>query len=215
MPIYFMTHAPRPPREGARGMPAEQCEGPGRSYAPIPKTLFIHKEGPSVKRGRAWSLAASLVVCGMAIEARAQLYSMTWYTVDGGGHMFSSGGSYVLGATIGQPDAGTTMTGGTYSLSGGFWPGAEDTGCTNGEKIKKAGCKLANDGSRQLKVSLVGGRPGDGFVIRLTDGSEKSGTINSKGKGKGVFKNRPPGDTGTATAAWDCGAMDSKNYTCP
>ena len=46
---------------------------------------------------------------------------LSWNTVDSGG-TFSSGGSYTLGGTIGQPDAGT-LTGGAYTLSGGFWAG--------------------------------------------------------------------------------------------
>lgn len=47
-------------------------------------------------------------------------YDLTWNTFDGGGATFSTGGTYSLGGTIGQADAGT-MSGGTYSLSGGFW----------------------------------------------------------------------------------------------
>jgi len=47
---------------------------------------------------------------------------LSWNTVDSGGGTFSSGGSYTLGGTIGQPDAGG-MTGGAYTLSGGFWAG--------------------------------------------------------------------------------------------
>ena len=50
-------------------------------------------------------------------------YEITWYTIDGGGGMFSTGGSYSLGGTIGQPDAGT-LSGGGYTLDGGFWGGA-------------------------------------------------------------------------------------------
>jgi hypothetical protein len=45
-----------------------------------------------------------------------------WFTVDGGGGVSSSTGSYSLTGTIGQPDAGF-LTGGSYSLSGGFWGG--------------------------------------------------------------------------------------------
>ena len=38
--------------------------------------------------------------------------------------MFSTGSGYELGRTIGQADAGvTTMTGGGYALTGGFWAG--------------------------------------------------------------------------------------------
>lgn len=35
--------------------------------------------------------------------------------------MNSTGGVYSVSGTIGQPDAGGPMTGGNYSLTGGFW----------------------------------------------------------------------------------------------
>jgi hypothetical protein len=47
-------------------------------------------------------------------------YDLTWNSIDGGGQMNLSGGSYTLKGTIGQPDAGN-HTGGGYSLGGGFW----------------------------------------------------------------------------------------------
>ena len=47
---------------------------------------------------------------------------LSWSTVDGGGGTFSTGGGYSLGSTAGQPDAGL-LSGGVYSLAGGFWPG--------------------------------------------------------------------------------------------
>jgi len=50
-------------------------------------------------------------------------YDLSWYTIDGGGATFSTGGSYSLGGTIGQPDAGM-MSGGSFTLVGGFWGGA-------------------------------------------------------------------------------------------
>jgi hypothetical protein len=50
----------------------------------------------------------------------AQSYSVDWYQVAGGGGT-SSGGVYSVSGTIGQPDAGGPMTGGNYSLTGGFW----------------------------------------------------------------------------------------------
>ena len=50
-------------------------------------------------------------------------YDLTWSTIDGGGYMVSTGGSYSLGGTIGQPDAGA-LSGGSYTLAGGFWGGA-------------------------------------------------------------------------------------------
>ncbi len=47
-------------------------------------------------------------------------YEITWYTVDGGGAMNLTGGTYTLSGTAGQPDAGM-QSGGSYALSGGFW----------------------------------------------------------------------------------------------
>jgi hypothetical protein len=55
----------------------------------------------------------------LSIPAQAQSYAITWWTVDGGGGT-SAGSGYTLSGTIGQPDAGV-MTGGGYSLTGGFW----------------------------------------------------------------------------------------------
>ena len=41
-----------------------------------------------------------------------------------GGGTFSTGGIYSLGGTSGQPDAGA-LSGGAYTLGGGFWGGGE------------------------------------------------------------------------------------------
>jgi hypothetical protein len=48
-------------------------------------------------------------------------YEINWYTIDGGGGR-STGGTYTLTGTIGQPDAAYSR-GGNYELLGGFWPG--------------------------------------------------------------------------------------------
>lgn len=60
--------------------------------------------------------AACLIFVG---TASAQNYSLDWFSIDGGGGT-STGGPYGLDGTIGQPDAGF-MSGGAYSLAGGFW----------------------------------------------------------------------------------------------
>jgi hypothetical protein len=74
-------------------------------------------------------LALAPVLCSAA-SAVAQTggpYDLSWSTIDSGGGT-SNGGSYAISGTIGQPDAGpsTPMTGGPFSLVGGFWPGADD-----------------------------------------------------------------------------------------
>ena len=53
-------------------------------------------------------------------------FEITWYTIDAGGTNNASGGNFTLSGTIGQPDAGAEMTGGQFSLTGGFWPGVQN-----------------------------------------------------------------------------------------
>jgi hypothetical protein len=50
----------------------------------------------------------------------AQQYSIDWYKVSGGGGT-STGSVYSVSGTIGQPDASGAMSGGNYSVTGGFW----------------------------------------------------------------------------------------------
>ena len=50
----------------------------------------------------------------------AQSYSIDWHKIAGGGGT-STNGQYALSGTIGQPDASIALTGGNYTLTGGFW----------------------------------------------------------------------------------------------
>ena len=68
----------------------------------------------------------AIAVLGIVSASALGVYGLDWWTVDGGGGTFSSGGSYSLGGTIGQPDAGTS-NGGTYTLDGGFWGDESNT----------------------------------------------------------------------------------------
>ena len=57
---------------------------------------------------------------GGLTAAQAQSYSIDWYKIAGGGGT-STGATYQITGTIGQPDASGAMSGGSYSLTGGFW----------------------------------------------------------------------------------------------
>ncbi len=52
--------------------------------------------------------------------AHAQAYSIDWYKIAGGGGT-STNAQYSLSGTIGQPDASGAMSGGPYSVTGGYW----------------------------------------------------------------------------------------------
>src|ERR1700742_2461378 len=66
------------------------------------------------------SFLSALALALSANSVSAQSYSIDWYKISGGGGT-SSNGQYVVSGTIGQHDAGGPMTGGNYSVTGGFW----------------------------------------------------------------------------------------------
>src|SRR5262245_22930603 len=68
--------------------------------------------------------AAAVTVAALAQVEAPGTFDLSWNTVDGGGGK-STGGAFELAGTIGQHDAGSlALTGGSFSLTGGFWPGA-------------------------------------------------------------------------------------------
>jgi hypothetical protein len=70
---------------------------------------------------RAIISASTIFILLFIITTVSAQYELSWYTIDSGGGQ-SSGGSYTLTGTIGQPDAAWS-SGGNYELLGGFWPG--------------------------------------------------------------------------------------------
>jgi len=65
-------------------------------------------------------ILGNFLVALLAAHAQAQSYSIPWYKIAGGGGV-STNNPYQLSGTIGQHDAGGQLTGGNYSLTGGFW----------------------------------------------------------------------------------------------
>jgi hypothetical protein len=67
-------------------------------------------------------LVATVLLATTTLAQSGGRYDLSWNTIDGGGHTFSSAEGYALGGTVGQPDTGV-LSGGDYTLSGGFWGG--------------------------------------------------------------------------------------------
>lgn len=83
--------------------------------------VCLHRKAP--RAAAAGLLFGALVsVAGPARGASGGGYDLRWNTTDGGSWTFSAGGSFSLGGSSGQPDAGL-MTGAPYVLQGGFWFG--------------------------------------------------------------------------------------------
>ena len=80
-------------------------------------------------KGATTLFAICMVVIAPTFGQTGADYDLSWTTIDGGGVMFSTGGDFGLFGTIGQPDAGE-MTGGIYTLTGGFWFGQVPGECS-------------------------------------------------------------------------------------
>ena len=94
----------------------------GSAQRADPTLLCVAWNKVRARSGKTWRkfVALWLVTSAVCLPAFAQSYSIDWFTIDGGGGT-STGGVYAVSGTIGQPDAGGPMTGGNYSLTGGFW----------------------------------------------------------------------------------------------
>jgi len=74
----------------------------------------------SIHHGRAGRVLMAMVACLLASAGPAfAQFSIDRWTIDGGGADLA-GGDFLLRGTSAQPDAGL-LSGGGYSLGGGFW----------------------------------------------------------------------------------------------
>lgn len=112
----------------------------------------------------------AIALFGLALllpSARAQStnYSISWHTIAGGGGN-SSGGNYTVSGTIGQ-HATATLSGGGYSLIGGFWSIIA--------AIQTPGAPLLNVSLAGKQATVSWPAPAPGFVLEesqnLTTGS--------------------------------------------
>src|SRR5437660_9594807 len=115
-----------------------------------------------------------LVIIGgflISIPVSAQSFDLSWHTIDGGGAMNSAGGTFAISGTIGQPDASSfasPMSGGTFTLVGGFWPAADGT-CTLLGDMNLDGLRDGED--VQLFVNCIVGVNGANCSCADFDGS--------------------------------------------
>lgn len=92
-----------------------------------------------------------------AVGVRAQ-FAVNWFTIDGGGGT-STGGVFSVSGTVGQPDAGPSLTGGSFAVTGGFWALPAAVQSTNGPTLS-----IVWAGSGQVRISWTPATPG--FVLQ-------------------------------------------------
>ncbi len=84
----------------------------------MPRYFKSAMSGLGLKQGLGWG--GCLLALLAASSVAAQNYSIDWYKVAGGGGT-STSAVYSISGTIGQHDAGGPLSGGGYTLVGGFW----------------------------------------------------------------------------------------------
>ena len=114
------TRSSRMEDGGWRVRSALECDGPP---PPFPTSALVcpaeSARGLAQSKTYRIALAFCLLTSAFCLRAWGQ-YSIDWYQISGGGGT-STGGVYSVSGTIGQYDAGNTMGGGNYAVTGGFW----------------------------------------------------------------------------------------------
>lgn len=106
------------------------------------------------------TLPLLVLLAAGVLTAHAQ-YTIHWSKIAGGGGLNSTGGVYAVSGTIGQPDASGALTGGVYSVTGGFWPGVT---LVQTPEAPLLASELLPGGS----VRIYWPRPATGFVLDQT-----------------------------------------------
>jgi hypothetical protein len=100
-----------------------------------------------------------LLLFAASAPLRAADFTLDWFTVDGGGGT-SVGGAYSVSGTVGQPEAGPTLAGGNFAVTGGFWALVE--------VIQSPGAPLLKIRREGPNVVISWPNPSTGFVLQQT-----------------------------------------------
>ncbi len=131
--------------------------------------------------------AASLLITKLV----AQTYSVDWFTIDGGGGT-STGAIYSISGTVGQPDAGLTMSSGTYSLTGGFWSILAVQ--TPGAPLLSVRLTTTNTVVVSWPLSATGYMLQQNFDLSTTNWTVPSEPVTNDGTDKFIIVNPPTGN---------------------
>ena len=125
-----------------------------------------------------------------ALATHAQPYSIDGFNISGGGGT-STGGVYAVTGTIGQSETGMAMSGGNYSLTGGFWSliAAVQTPGLPNLTITYSGTNVIvswpNTGSYTLQqnsnLAVPGGWTTSSYTITTTNGTNSIAVTSPTG----------------------------------
>ncbi|MCA9254312.1 MAG: hypothetical protein KDA33_01685 [Phycisphaerales bacterium] len=122
-----------------------------------------------------------MVCIAVAPATLADVYTLSRYTVDGGGGR-SAGAGFELTGSVGQHDAGPAagpMSGAGFEIRGGFWAASESCSCPgdmngdgarNGADIQQfVSCLIMDNGCSCADVDSMAGVTMDDVVVFVDD----------------------------------------------
>jgi hypothetical protein len=127
------------------------------------------------------------------ISGFAQTYSIDWFSINSGGGT-SSGGTFAVNATVGQPAATSqALTGGNFSVMGGFW---------SLFAVQTPGAPLLSITLNPQFPSVIISWPSSsaGFILQQTADLTTTNwvavpqTLNDNGTSKSIIVNSPGGN---------------------
>jgi hypothetical protein len=145
-----------------------------------------------------------MVILAAATRLSAQTggpYDLSWSKISGGGVTFEGGATYSLGATSGQQDAGT-VSGGTFTLRGGFWGGAVTSCGVVTPSITAPLSVVINATGIAASTATIGGAV---YAWTVAGGTITSG----QGTSQILFNAGPPGTTMTLSVTDTVGVCTS------
>jgi hypothetical protein len=114
----------------------------------------------------------TLAMAFCASYALSADYTVDWFSIDGGGGN-STGAAYLVTGTIGQPDAGGPLTGGAYSLTGGYWSLIS--------VVQTAGAPTLAIKQTGAGVTVSWPSPSTGFVLQQSSSMAPTNWSNTSG----------------------------------
>jgi hypothetical protein len=97
-----------------------ECGGPPPLFYRCKVSALQSARGLAQSKTCRIALVFCFLLLAFSFRVSGQSYSIDWYKIAGGGGT-STGGTYQVTGTIGQPDASGALTGGQFSVTGGFW----------------------------------------------------------------------------------------------
>ncbi len=158
------------------------------------------------------SLAAALLLAGTVLAQSGGDLDLTWWTVDGGGETVS-GGSLSLTGTVGQPEPGPALSGGSFDLTSGFWPGGGEAPPTCPTPLVGVTIVGPSNGYTGVQYTFSAQIDPANATAPVTYTWSADGLVSGQGTADAVYSWAATGDHTVSLTAENCGGPVNDDHT--